>query len=103
MSGRDAAGVLPPRIPASLPEGVPPDGLPDTVMKLVHGDPNRRFVATHFYELPEDCEQAACRRARRCLIGDAPCLDRYGCYYDDVLGELYAALNGPPAEPTGKR
>ena len=67
------------------------------LMKLARAEPNRRLMATVQYRLPDICAHAPCRRARRCRIENAPCLEHHHCRYDETAGELYRMLNGPPA------
>ncbi|MEJ8573809.1 hypothetical protein [Microbaculum marinum] len=72
--------------------------IPEVVRKLARKDPDRRYMAETFYRLPPVCRIGACRRAGRCTVENAPCLDRHGCWYDDEIGELYRTLHEGPQD-----
>jgi len=48
-----------------------------------------RFFADKLVGLYRICEEPACRRARRCTVGEAPCIVRYKEQYAHMLPELH--------------
>jgi len=48
------------------------------------------------------CEEARCRRARRCTMDDAPCLLRYKRHYQYLMPPLYKDLKAKMAAEEAK-